>query len=274
MFQLPDILPLTEYFVMMLANDSKYPDVYRGAQRLLNGKDIPSDWLIHFVKPDGTEMVDLQLYQRFEISEIRDKMRLAIKKVGKGITQSKFNKVKNNYLECAVYFEIRKFKDAKKEFEKFAKSAKIDCYLIEDAKAKVKEIESMAEEMLEEAKEAIENEDFDSGFEQLYEIQHWYAGLPEQKEIKEAIKELNKKYKDNKDARLAMKAAKESVTALKEYQKAQCYYMQGKDAQGMKSMQKIQAKFPDTKYATMAEELVDVKLPLVAPAGATGAQGG
>ena len=158
-------------------------------------------------------------------------------------------------------------------FEKFAKSAKIDCFLVEDAKNKVKEIESMAKEKLEEAKEAIDNEDFDSGFELLYEIECWYNGLPEQKEIKEAVKELNKKYKDNEDARLAMKAAKESVAALKEYQKAQCSFMKGKDAQGSKSMRKIQSKYPDTKYATMPEELVDVKLPLVAPAGSSSSSG-
>ena len=110
-------------------------------------------------------------------------------------------------------------------------------------------------------------------FELLYEIECWYNGLPEQKEIKEAVKELNKKYKDNEDARLAMKAAKESVAALKEYQKAQCSFMKGKDAQGSKSMRKIQSKYPDTKYATMPEELVDVKLPLVAPAGSSSSSG-
>ena len=41
MFQTPNIFPLTEYFVIMLANDKRYKDVYSKGQRLLKGENIP-----------------------------------------------------------------------------------------------------------------------------------------------------------------------------------------------------------------------------------------
>ena len=125
----------------------------------------------------------------------------------------------------------------------------------------------MAKEKITEAKDSIEGEDFTSGFQTLYELETWYSGLPEQKEIKSLIKELTASHKGNKEAKEAIKLAKENQDAFELYQKAQLSFLKGKDAQGQKTMKKIQNKFPESTYAFKEPELIKIKIPLVKPTG-------
>ncbi|TET36741.1 MAG: hypothetical protein E3J72_07845 [Planctomycetota bacterium] len=261
----------------MFAHDKRFPDIYKKGQPLIRGEKIPNFWAIHFLKSDGTEMGDLYLAKKFEFSVLKDKMTLAVKRVGKGIPQAKFNKIRDEYVECAFRFEIREFKQAKKDFEGFIKNTKIKCNLVADAKEKIKQIDAMYKDLLKEAKEKVQNEDFESGFNALYELEQWYYGLKPAKEIKKAIKELTAELNKNKDAKKAIKQAKKNQAAMKMWQKAQGYYLNKKDAKGDKTMRKIASQYPDSDYSIKSTELIQIKVPLAEPKAEkppTGAAGG
>lgn len=212
-------------------------------------KRWPSSYEYVFCDPSGEEIEGMRLRRPGKIKDIKATMKAVLEKTGRGVLKSVYVECKSAFDKGEALFAAGNYSDAVKILKKLSAKKRVELTFIDEAKKILSEIDKRGAELLKQAKEAIEKEDYESALKALFELTVCFNGLP----IKsEAQSELNK-LKGLEGAAEAYKEAENIAKARKIYIQAETFLIEGNAKRAAIYYKKLVRGYKDTEYAEKAE---------------------